>query len=90
MGSQEQHNNSGTTTGANSGIKSTDQKTQKSNQMKLAKTILKAVWPIVYNQLMYLAKLTTTPWDDFAVESANKTLTLWLEGDYDAEEEEES
>lgn len=47
--------------------------------MNIIKTIVKAVWPIIYNVLAKAADKTETPFDDIAVEGVNAAVEEWLE-----------
>lgn len=53
--------------------------------MKIVKSILEVVWPIVYVQLKKLALKTDTPFDDMAVVAADTAVKYWL----DMEDEED-
>jgi len=47
--------------------------------MNIIKTIVKAVWPIVYKVLENYADRTDTEIDDIAVEAANAGIQEWLD-----------
>lgn len=47
--------------------------------MKILKNIVRAIWPIVLNQLEKLADRTATPWDDMAVDTVNFVIRTWLD-----------
>jgi hypothetical protein len=51
--------------------------------MKVIKSLVEALWPIVRNQLEKLSKKTETPWDDLAVNAADLVITQWLNWDED-------
>jgi len=51
--------------------------------MKLAKNIIKVVWPIIYSKLAEMAQKTTTPFDDYAVAGINTAIQEWLQDDSD-------
>lgn len=55
--------------------------------MKIIKSIAKALWPVIVNQLYRLAEKTETPWDDWAVESADNLLKKWFETDFPEDDE---
>jgi len=52
--------------------------------MNIVKSVVKAVWPIVYRVLQKAADRTETQLDDIAVEAANTAVKEWLE---DSQEE---
>ena len=47
--------------------------------MNIVKSIVKVVWPIIYNVLRKAAERTDTRLDDIAVEAANTAVKEWLE-----------
>lgn len=46
--------------------------------MNIVKSVVKAVWPIVYRVLQKAANNTETQLDDIAVEAANAAVNEWL------------
>jgi hypothetical protein len=46
--------------------------------MNIVKSIVKVVWPIIYNVLQKAADRTDTQLDDIAVEAANTAVHEWL------------
>ena len=54
--------------------------------MKLAKTIIRAIWPILYNQLEKWTEKTESKWDDIALDSMSFAIMAWLDSDEDEED----
>ena len=51
--------------------------------MNVVKSVVSAVWPIIYKVLRSAAEKSKTQIDDIAVESANAAVLEWLEDSSD-------
>ena len=54
--------------------------------MKLAKQIIKVIWPIIYSQLDKLTNETESKWDDIALDSMSFAIMKWIELEEDEED----
>ena len=55
--------------------------------MKLAKQIIKVIWPIIYSQLDKLTNETESKWDDIALDSMSFAIMKWIELEEDEEDQ---
>jgi len=55
--------------------------------MNIIKTIVKAVWPIIYRVLEKYADRTETQIDDIAVQAANAGVMEWLDDETETEQD---
>jgi len=51
--------------------------------MKIAKQIIRVVWPVIYSKLSELAQKTETPFDDIGLASVNTFFLEWLNSEKD-------
>ena len=49
--------------------------------MNVVKSVIRAVWPIIYKVLSKLAEKTETEWDDRIMDAISYAVLEWLDSD---------